>query len=204
MQQVSRYHGLCKIETSELPHPRWLFVGNVHDIPGVPWTAAPFGWTVRCAPTHKYVFGLPSEHRLQYSEIYGIIRSWVQKQYSDLFVVYPSWKFMSAGCVLVTPSNCVIEAVRGELAPLLRGTKSPDASYSCEGAMLLHVSVLFGDPTVLSSADLLVLRQAALRLVTTERVVLEWSKTSEGNILFHDWYEETSNWINQSSLQRQE
>jgi hypothetical protein len=187
---TSKYDGLRKIEAYCLPHPEWLFIKSPQDIPKKPWVEAPHGWTIRCCPLERYEFGLPSEHRLKYEELPKVLHMISQKVNVSDFVVYPSWEFDISGCLLIGPDEIVVEVVVGDIAPLLKGQKTPDAIYSYKGSGDLSLMLIAGEKELLSASDKIILIDAVRQTPFTKyTTVLEWTKTTMGRILFHDLIE---------------
>lgn len=106
------------------------------------------------------------------------------------YVVYPSWKFLVSGGCRVEVDRLTIEAIRGELKPLLRGTRNPDVAFSYAGPFYEHHVETVGDASALPEADLNSIKSFCKRLSPHEFISLEWSITDARRLLFHDWYEE--------------
>lgn len=193
VMNVSKYDGLLKIGIFGLPCPDWRFVSSAQQIPDRPWCSAPHGWTVRCAPHGHYSFGLPSKHRIPFDEIGSTLvkmSSMLCRISKDAsFVIYPSWQAVFAGCCLVTTVEATIECVVGDIAGLLRSAKSVDCSYSLSGPYFTRIQPSAGAGYLLSDSEIR-LFSSICRLVATEgQIVLEWTKTSDWGIVFHDWQE---------------
>lgn len=186
---ISKYEGLRRIEEYELPHPPWRFVANHNDIPPVAWTEAPYGWTIRCCPREKYEFGLPSKHKLNYQQLPNTLRELHKKAHVSQFVIYPSWEFDFSGCFLITSDSTLIEVVTGDIEALLKGQRTPDAIYICEGPAYYKLTLYAGKEGILSHSQKSLFLKVCRRISTKELVVIEWTKTTEGKVLFHDLVE---------------
>ena len=186
---ISKYEGLRKIEEYELPHPLWRFVANHNDIPPVAWTEAPHGWTIRCCPREKYEFGLPSKHRLNYEQLPNTLRELHKKSHVSQFVIYPSWEFDFSGCFLITSDSTLIEVVNGDIEALLKGKRTPDAIYFCEGPAYYQLTLREGKEGILSNPQIMLFLKVCRRISTQGLIVIEWTKTTEGKVLFHDLVE---------------
>lgn len=191
-KMISKYEGLRKIEAYGIPHPDWIFVRKAEEIPPKAWAKAPHGWTIRCCPQGVYHFGLPSKHMIEFSSIRTELQSLIDiktKLNNLFFVIYPSWEFDRSGCCIVSIDRLVIEAVIGDIAPLLRGKKNPDLVYIYEGPYYIRLFSIQGDKKILSAYDLKIIRKSCMKIISEKEVVLEWTKTNENKILFHDWLE---------------
>lgn len=197
---ISKYEGLRRIEEYELPHPPWRFVANHNDIPPVAWTEAPYGWTIRCCPREKYEFGLPSKHKLNYQQLPNTLRELHKKAHVSQFVIYPSWEFDFSGCFLITSDSTLIEVVTGDIAALLKGQRTPDAIYFCEGPTYYKLTLRAGKEGILSNSQKSLFLKVCRRISTQGFIVIEWTKTTEGKVLFHDLVEYHQ--ISQSRQQR--
>ena len=186
---ISKYEGLLKIQIFGLPHPEWIFINSPFDIPKRPWTEAPHGWTIRCAPKFNYEFGLPARHRLDFRSLRDVIKSFMGKVDDHNFVVYPSWQYDRSGSCHVKIDGVVIEAVIGDIGPLLKGVKSPDTVYTYSGPLFVHMKSVFGEKDILSLSDRVFLLKSCRKVHKDKLIILEWVKTSEKKILFYDWFE---------------
>lgn len=186
---ISKYEGLRRIEKYGLPHPSWRFVSNYNDIPTVAWTDAPHGWTIRCCPREGYEFGLPSKHKLNYEQLPKALRELHKKAHVSQFVIYPSWEFDFSGCFLITSDNAFIEVVTGDIAALLKGQRVPDAIYFCEGPAYSQLALSVGKEEIVPHTEKLLFLKICRRISTQGTLVLEWTKTTEGKVLFHDFVE---------------
>lgn len=187
---LSKYQGLLKIEKCGLNHPRWVFVMTADQIPTQPWAEAPVGWTVRCCPEEYYEFGLPSKHMLQFTELQTVVREFADRLAANVrFVIYPSWEFDVSGCCLMEHDRLTVEAVKGDIAPLLRGQVNPDVVLSAAGPFFIGFDLIRGRSELLSLQDQRVLLVSCRKLKVAATLVLEWTKTISGDILFHDWLE---------------
>ena len=183
---LSKFAGLQLIDRYSLPHPDWRFGTSPEDIPEDPWTTAAHGWTVRCAPKSRYAFALPASHRLPYRQVRVVLESLRQLTSEHVFVVYPSWEFDISGGLLIDRPMIYVEVVRGDIADLLRGRRSPDAVLSFDSSAGYASECLRGDAEILHEADQVVLVRALRALREEDKVVFEWTKTTDGQILFHD------------------
>ena len=183
---MSKYAGLKMIEEYGLPHPNWRFFTSPSELQKQPWTEAPHGWTIRCAPTLQYSFALPSRHCLPFDQVGDTRKKMVDNTKVDMFVVYPSWKFDISGGLLLDGPLAHLEVVRGDIAGLLRGSRSPDASFSYSIGLLGGWICVQGHEDILSQSDRALFINAVRILSSEDRLLLEWTKTSEGGILFHD------------------
>ena len=188
---LSKYHGLLKIETHGLNHPQWVFVTTSSQIPTRPWAEAPVGWTVRCCPEESYEFGLPSKHMLRFTALRSVVSEFTKRLESNVrFVIYPSWEFDISGCCLIEHNRLTVEAVKGDIAPLLKGQVNPDVVLESTGPFFQRFDRVRGHSELLSLQDQRVLLVACRKLeVASTTLVLEWTKTLLGEILFHDWLE---------------
>lgn len=184
--QISKYAGLQLIEMHGLPHPDWCFVSSAKEVPRQAWARAPYGWTVRCTPTLIYAFALPSSHRLPFSSIGPVIQRFAEGHKVDMFVVYPSWEFDISGGLLLDELSARLEVVKGDIARLLRGEHSPDASFSHTIHTLSGWLCIQGKESLLGTEDRAVLLRAVRALAAEDHLVLEWTKTTEGRLVFHD------------------
>ena len=187
---LSKYHGLLQIDKFGLKHPQWIFVKSSNQIPTQPWAKAPVGWTVRCCPEDSYEFGLPSKHMLQFSELQSVVHEFSEYLKTDVrFVIYPSWEFDVSGCCLMEHGRLIVEAVKGDIAPLLRGQVNPDVVLESKGPFFQKFFQIRGNSELLSFQDQQVLLVSCRKLEVAATLVLEWTKTLFGEILFHDWLE---------------
>jgi hypothetical protein len=187
---LSKYHGLLKIEIHNLNHPKWLFVSTPNQIPNEPWAEAPYGWTVRCCPEQFYEFGLPSKHMQQFTNLSSVVSELQdQLEIQVRFVIYPSWNFDVSGCCLIEYGRLTIEAVKGDIAPLLKGKVTPDVVLESEGPFFQKLRVIQGGQKLLSLQDQQFLIFSCRKIETDYTTVIEWTKTIDGQILFHDWIE---------------
>lgn len=187
---VSKYHGLKKLELYGLNHPNWMFVSTANDVPTTPWDAATVGWTVRCCSPRSYDFGLPSSHMLQFSKIRSVVSRFARQVGRDFqFAIYPSWEFDVSGCCLMVPDRLTVEAVKGDIAPLLRGHANPDVVLEAAGPAFRRFEVTHGCADLVCPRDRRVLISSCQRLKVASTLVLEWTKTRPGKIVFHDWLE---------------
>jgi hypothetical protein len=133
---------------------------------------------------------LPSRHHLPFSGVKSTIHK-LEGSVTDgtIYVVYPSWDFdVSGGCRL-TKDQLVIEVVRGDIGPLLRGEKTPEAVYSFEAAGYRSRGAVIGNGALLSNENLSHLLKACRSLSFNQMLVLEWSLTVQRDMVFHDWIE---------------
>lgn len=186
---ISKYEGLQRIEIVGLPHPKWIFATNETGIPRKPWTDAPHGWTIRCAPKTMYEFGMPARHRLKFNSLRRTLKSFLKKLYDHSFVIYPSWQYDRSGSCHVEIDKAFIEVVIGDIGPLLAGKKSPDAVFAYDGPLFIHASLITGNSGILPKSDRALLAKSCRKVSCQNTVVLEWVKTSERRILFYDWFE---------------
>ena len=187
---LSKYHGLLQINKFGLQHPQWVFVKSSNQIPTQPWVEAPVGWTVRCCPEDSYVFGLPSKHMLQFTELRSVVHDFSKYLETNVrFVIYPSWEFDVSGCCLMENARLTVEAVKGDIAPLLRGQVNPDVVLESAGPFFQRFDRVRGRSELLSLQDQRVLLVSCRKLEVASVLVLEWTKTLFGEILFHDWLE---------------
>jgi len=184
---ISKYDGLKQIERYGLPHPKWIFTRDVQSIPKSPWTQAPNGWTIRCCPKGEYKFGLPSKHRLNYKDLPAQLKALSVVLVEPMFVVYPSWEFVVSGCLLVESGRAFMEVVKGDIAPLLEGRKTPEAVYSCSTPGMSSLTLISGEEGLLSTSDRKTLLNAIRVLSSGSRIVVEWTKTKDSEIFFHDF-----------------
>lgn len=187
---VSKYEGLRRITGSGLPHPDWRLVRGGQDLPPQPWTSAPSGWTVRTAPVDQYLFGLPSQHHLAYSDVASLLNQLASDWPSSRFAVYPSWEYRLSGGCLITPDEIVIEVVEGSLAPLTRGRKNPDASYRFVGPFFSRAVDVTGKRQLLDPKDLGTMVRFCRMPEVRRLLVLEWTRTTRNELFFHDWFEQ--------------
>jgi hypothetical protein len=186
---TSKYEGLRRIEVYGLPHPSWRFVRSHEDIPRVPWINAPHGWTIRCCPQDRYEFGLPSKHRLDYEQLPSTLQILQKETGISHFVVYPSWEFEFSGSFLLTPECAYIEVVVGDIEPLLKGQQIPDVTYYGQGPYYTHLTLIAGKQEILCSSEKVLFLRVCRRIMIQRFTVLEWTKTTEGEVLFHDFLE---------------
>jgi hypothetical protein len=187
---LSKYDGLLKIEMMGLSHPQWVFVSSSSEVPAKPWADAPIGWTARCCSTHSYEFGLPSKHMLPFTELKSIVVEFAERLEIDVrFVIYPSWEFDVSGCCLMTNDRITVEAVKGDIAPLLRGQANPDVVLESPSPFFQKFNLVSGRSDLLGVQDQGILIASCRKLEVASTLVLEWSKTLPGAILFHDWLE---------------
>lgn len=187
---LPKFHGLKLIELHGLPHPDWRFVSTHMPAAASPWTSAPDGWTIRCAPTKFYATGLPSRHRLRFVDISAALASFAKAANSvDAFVVYPSWEFDRSGCVLIQGDRLMIEAVRGDIAPLLAGSRTPDCTMAFSRTFgPTRFDDDKGRGALLHPNELRCIWKAMRRIESAD-VTLEWTITQRGALYFHDWLE---------------
>jgi hypothetical protein len=130
-------------------------------------------------------------HYLEYSEVRHTLADFRRRlSPNHKFVVYPSWYFEYAGCCHLTPTERIVELVRGDIAPLLAGTKNPEATYSVSPPDPGKLTLVRGDERIASAQDLRIIASSMERIAVSKLVVLEWSKTSRGALYFHDWLEQ--------------
>lgn len=184
--QISKYAGLQLIERYGLPHPDWLFVSSPQQVRRRAWACAPHGWTVRCTPTLMYSFALPASHCLPFPSIGSVIQRLSKNHKIDMFVIYPSWKFDISGGLLLDGPSSRLEVVKGDIAMLLRGKRSPDASFSHTAPALSGWLCVQGKESVLGAEDRAVLLRATKVLAAEDHLLFEWTKTTEGRLVFHD------------------
>ncbi|MCH8823494.1 MAG: hypothetical protein IH984_08315 [Planctomycetes bacterium] len=89
---------------------------------------------------------------------------------------------------MITPSHLVVEVIHGDISPLLRGSATPDESF------VYKLPVLLGDASkqrsmILQQEEHALLLRICQRINVRRIVVLEWSRTTEQQMLFHDWLE---------------
>lgn len=187
---LSKYHGLMKIEMCRLNHPQWIFVTTSSQIPTRPWADAPVGWTVRSCSEESYKFGMPSKHMLHFTEIRSVVSGFSKRLKTNVsFVIYPSWEFDVSGCCLMANNRLTVEAVKGDIAPLLRGQTDPDVVLESAGPFYQKFELIRGSSELLSIEDQRTLLVSCRKLEVASTLVLEWTKTLCGKILFHDWLE---------------
>ena len=187
---VSKLGGLTRIERLGLPHPDWRFVTTPRELPEQVWTDAPYGWTVRCAPSDRYAFWMPSSHHLRFTDIPDALQRFCQTAASDYFVVYPSWDSLLSGSCQVTAGGGSIELVRGEIAALLKGSCSPEVIVDLEPPLYIRRFVRRGDAETLP-CGLIGRLGSAMRLASLEArfVTIEWVWARPGILCFYDWYQ---------------
>jgi len=185
----SKLAALRLIDVLALPHPNWLFTRAVGEVPERPWAQAYAGWTVRCAPSDRYAFCLPSRHQLDYADVSAVVSHLLANAGVDCCVVYPSWRSRYSGNCLIGPEGTVVEAVAGEIAPLLRGRVTPDIVVTYASPDCLRSSVERGDVEDMGR-PLLARLAAVSRELTPVRgsLTLEWVSTHAGGLLFYDSY----------------
>ncbi len=104
----------------------------------------------------------------------------------DMFTIYPSWEFDISGGLLLDGLSACLEVVKGDIAKLLRGKYSPDASFSHTRRTLSGWLCIQGKESLLGTEDRAVLFRAVRALAAEDHLVLEWTKTTEGRLVFHD------------------
>ena len=179
-----------RIDGLGLPHPAWRFTTTPEELPTAPWAVATNGWTVRCAPSDRYEFGMPSRHRLKFADVPSVIREFGRLAAADHFVVYPSWNSLFSGSGQFTPDEGLVEAVRGDIAALLRGIARPEVSVRLEPPLYTRRTVLRGNPGILPDG-LIGMVGTAIRLASgfAPSATIEWVWTDTGVFYFYDWYE---------------
>jgi hypothetical protein len=188
LTRLSKYEGLKTIEIYNLPHPNWIFVNNSNDIPRTPWVDAPYGWTIRTCPNYCYKFSLPAKHRIEYSGLPEILNDFKNKIVSPIFVVYPSWDFEISGCTQLTNNQLLIEIMKGDIAPLLRGDACPEYIFRCEGPFFNNLETIKGNINILTNYEVKIFLNLPKKININNFVVLEWTRTSEKKLLFHDFF----------------
>lgn len=187
---ISKLEGLQKIDFYALPHPNWRFLEAANELPSAEWTNAAHGWTVRSCPARDYSFALPAEHMLKYDQIRAVVTDFKRRLPQDVhFVVYPSWRFLYAGGCHITPTRLTIEVVEGDIAPLLRGTRSPDLIIQYDRSSLQRVSAVEGRADLIEADVEKAIVRSCRWINPSNLVVLEWSRTDAFGLLFHDWFE---------------
>jgi hypothetical protein len=187
---ISKYQGLLRLELFGLSHPRWVFVKSSDQIPSHPWAEAPVGWTVRTCPEESYEFGLPAKHMLQFDNIGAVVDGFAAKmEIETQFVIYPSWEFDVSGCCLLENNKLTVEAVKGDIAPLLRGKSDPEVVFEAKGPRYRRLECVSGRCELLSLQDQQFLIFSCRKIEGASTLILEWTKTQAGEILFHDWLE---------------
>lgn len=188
MNSISKLDGLFKIDSHGLPRPDWLFVTCDDELPSKPWAVAPHGWTVRSCPSGEYTFALPAKHMLRFTEVRDRIRTFMtQHPRIDMYVVYPSWQFVYAGTCKIDSIFCCIEAVQGDIAKLLRGTATPDAIARFDIGHPYAADFRGAIPHLVKPIDAVTLMKACRAVNEPGIVILEWTKTTDRGLLFHDW-----------------
>lgn len=172
-----------------MPHPDWRFIPSARDLPTRPWTDAAHGWTVRCCPVDRYEFGLPSRHYLPFAQVGAVVTELGGSEDRLVFVVYPSWRFDVSGCCLLDGSRLRVEVIQGNIAPLLRGEKNPDGVWASDGPAYLCLHRERGAGDLVSGADRRVLLECARIVEVRTFTVIEWTRTAENELLFHDLLE---------------
>lgn len=189
---LSKWEGLLRLEAASLPHPEWRFVRGRRDLPEEAWAEAPHGWTIRTCTTSGYYIGLPSVHWLPFEELAAAIEGTAFECYQgEVFVVYPSWHSLFGGVCDITVGHLEIEAVKGDIGPLLRGERSPDARWVWNGPYYGVVEMAY-DPLRLGPDDMVKAIAGLMRRVeVTKETLIEWTETTESVLYFHDWLELT-------------
>jgi hypothetical protein len=170
---LSKYGGLKRIDNLSLPHPDWLFIKQSSEIPSKPWADATHGWTIRCAPKRNYSFGLPARHRLRFSLLCEAVSSFSSQVADRSFVIYPSWEYNVSGSCQVSIENFIFEIVIGDIAPVLRGKKSPDAVCIFDGPYYSYPIFVKGEKDILSRPDLELLLKSCKKVVSERLIILE-------------------------------
>ncbi len=185
---ISKYKGLNNIHTYGLPHPDWIFIQNINELPSEPWAPAKYGWTIRICPIDSYKFGLKSKHHIPFNKIpFEVNLFEIGNLTGFFFVIYPSWRFSISGGCHVSPFRLIIEVVIGNIAPLLKGEVNPDAVMTFEGPYYSKLLKKNDPQNIFSKDDQFIILNSIRKIPAPKDVTLEWSKTTDRKILFHDW-----------------
>lgn len=188
----SKLYGLQMLGKFELPHPDWRFVHSNQIVQLKPWTEAEYGWTVRTA-INSAVSAIGAERHLPFinKASWRDVEHFVMnsKQTSNLnliYIIYPSWQFVSSGCILSVENLIRIEAVQGSIAKLTEGKTNPDASITFQR----FPPFLRMDET----GSLTIINQRLLRffvrvfpLISMYDGNLEWALTAKDQLFFFQW-----------------
>jgi phosphohistidine swiveling domain-containing protein len=208
--RFTKLQGLFRIEDLRLPHPDWHFV--VVDPTTVSSVDPEFRsklryysdlrlsendkWTVRTClvegrPTEEY--GLKRAVGVASIEVKSLLTDF-QKYYRDasfhpIFVVYPYFSADKSGIVEIHQNEELIEAVNGSQWRLTE-EGAPSESWHYRGerndidASRFERRLDYGTP-ILTPVELNVLVSSISRVPDND-VLLEWTFTPEGNLLFYD------------------
>jgi hypothetical protein len=105
------------------------------------------------------------------------------------FVIYPSWEFDISGCLMIAAYAVILEAVRGDIAPLLQGKSTPDSVYYSREFANLRFQLEHGETDIIVDQEKAFFQSICRALPLDRHSLFEWTKTSEGKILFHDLFE---------------
>lgn len=188
MQLISKYDGLKAIESLDFPRPNWKFIKVSDDFPNQPWAVSSYGWTIRSLSTNSYVYAIPSKHNVMYEAVKSCIDEMYRVSGYIDYVVYPSWRFNTSGCLMIDNPIAVLEVVFGDISPLLRGSKNPDISVFDNS--IRFISKL-AECRENCRMDRIIIHHisSAFRVLNEfgiNRVNLEWTLTFDREFFFHD------------------
>ncbi len=188
----SKLYGLKMLGKFALPHPDWRFVLSNQIVQLTPWTEAEYGWTVRTAINSvASAIGaerhLPFINKASWQDVKHFVKS--SKQNSNLnliYIIYPSWQFVSSGCILSVDNFIRIEAVQGSIAKLTEGKTNPDASITFQRFPPFLRTDETGALTIINQR-LLRSFVRAFPLISMYDGNLEWALTSKDQLFFFQW-----------------
>lgn len=188
----SKIFGLKAIAEFGLPHPNWRFLALPPELPAKPWCVAKHGWTVRTGFTCDRVklgeeIGLPFRNMVPWKQVDGVTKSIAQQTSTDIsLIIYPSWESGVSGTIMVKETSIVMEAVEGPIANLTDGKATPTAIIEYDHHRHGRCIKKLGKTDIFRRADDSMFRRF-LNVISRSEGVLEWTKTTDGDLFFHQW-----------------
>ena len=182
---VRKLGGLYEIERLELPHPKWEFIKDPSELKYIGKEDEYVGWTVRtCLDRGGNEFWLPHANWIKKEEVPKRIEEFKKKVKQEAtFVVYPSWEFIKAACVMFVDNKIVIEAVKGRIQKLLYGGE-PDLTLIYSRTIRPQKILCKGEEDLLTKEELNDLLSLNRKILGNK--ILQWSYTTKRKYFFHD------------------
>jgi len=145
------------------------------------------GWIARSALDEGNELSLPFISHVDKQTITKKILEFKEKLGEKAkFIVYPCWKFIKSGNLMILKDSMVIEAVEG----YIRETPEKnfyDVHYTFQrkGNKLPHLANCKGKREFLTYSELIYLIHIS-RKISEENIIIEWSIDEKGTFHFHD------------------
>jgi len=170
---MNLYENFKLLERWGLPHPCWEFVKSSKELKKFKRLKDYCGWTVKVLFTKDNVFRQPLYvNWLPKNKVPFQVDAFARQAKKDfVIIVYPSWKLIKTGTLLIERQRLVVEACKGHIYELMRkGNCQLRLIYDKDGKL----QECWGNGKFLSPQERRKILAAALRLKRSG-IILEWA-----------------------------